>query len=89
MDFGKCSKSAQEDYSFCPLFSLLCFSSLLASLLAYFERLWQRDMGLQSLVLHEFELFIALPWFPNNSPQSWIVLVIKLLTKTPKLTQFG
>nr|CAN64417.1 hypothetical protein VITISV_030040 [Vitis vinifera] len=60
----------------------------MCSFLAYFERLWQRAMELQSLVLHEFELFIALPWIPNNSPQSWIVLVIKLLTKTPKLTQF-
>ena len=88
MDFGKCSKSAQENCSCCPMFSSLCFSSLLASLLAYFERLWQRDIELQSLVIHEFELFIALPWIPNNSPQSWIVLVIKLLTKTPKLTQF-
>ena len=25
MDFGKCSKSAQEDCSCCPLFSSLCF----------------------------------------------------------------
>ena len=88
MDFGKCSKSIKEDCSCCPLFSSLCFPLLLASLLAYFERLWQRAMELQCLVLHEFELFIALPWIPNNSPQSWIVLVIKLLTKTPKLTQF-
>ena len=29
--------------------------------LAYFERLWQRAMELQSLVLHEFELPKALP----------------------------
>ena len=88
MNFGKCCKIAKEDCSCCPLFSSLCFSSLRCSFLAYFERLWQRAMELQSLVLHEFELFIALPWIPNNSPQSWIVLVIKLLTKTPKLTQF-
>ena len=85
MDFGKCSKSVKEDCSCCPLFSSLCFSSLRCSCLAYFEWLWQRAMELQSLVLLEFELFIALPWIPNNSPQSWIVLVIKLLTKTPKL----
>ena len=38
-------------------------------------------------VLHVSELSIALPWIPKNSPQSWIALVIKLLTKTPKLTQ--
>ena len=31
MDFGKCSKSVKEDCSCCPLFSSLCFSSLLAS----------------------------------------------------------
>ena len=61
MDFGKCSKSSQEDCSCCPLFSSLCFSSLQCSFLAYFERLWQRAMELQSLVLHEFELPKALP----------------------------
>ena len=53
MDFGKCSKSAKEDCSCCPL--------LHCSFLAYFERLWQRAMELQSLVLHEFELPKALP----------------------------
>ncbi|RVW24088.1 hypothetical protein CK203_091322 [Vitis vinifera] len=38
------------------------FASLLhCSFLAYFERLWQRAMKLQSLVLHEFELPKALP----------------------------
>ena len=50
MDFGKCSKSAQEYYSCCPLFSSLCFSFLQCSFLAYFERLRQRTMRLQSLV---------------------------------------
>ena len=35
-------------------------------------------------VLHVSELSIALPWIPNNSPQSWIALVIKLLTKNTK-----
>ena len=35
-------------------------------------------------VLHVSELSIALPWIPKNSPQSWIALVIKLLTKNTK-----
>ena len=88
MDFGKCSKSAKEDCSCCSLFSSLYFSSLLCSFLAYFERLWQRAMELQSLVLHEFELPKAFPWIPKNSPQSWIALVIKKLSKHQNLTQF-
>ena len=88
MDFEKCSKSAKEDCSCCPLFSSLCFSSLRCSFLAYFERLWQRAMELPSLVLHEFELSIALPWIPKNSPQYWIALVIKKLSKHQNLTQF-
>ena len=29
-----------------------------------------------------------LPWIPNNSPQSWIALVIKKLSKHQNLTQF-
>ena len=33
MDFGKCSKSAKEYYSCCPLFSSLCLFFLFASLL--------------------------------------------------------
>nr|CAN63714.1 hypothetical protein VITISV_008236 [Vitis vinifera] len=33
----------------------------MCSFLAYFERLWQRAMELQSFVLHEFELPKALP----------------------------
>ena len=61
LDSRKCSKSVKEDCSCCPLFSSLCFSSLHCSFLAYFERLWQRVMKLQSLVLHEFELPKALP----------------------------
>ena len=39
-------------------------------------------------ILHVSELSIALPWIPKNCPQSRIALVIKLLTKTPKLTHF-
>ena len=86
MDFRNCSKSAKEDCSYRPLFSSLYFSSLRYSFLAYFERLWQRAMELQSLVLHEFELSIAFPWIPNNSPQSRIALVIKKAMKTPMIT---
>ena len=39
-------------------------------------------------VLHVFELSIALPWIPKNSPQSLIALVIKKLSKHQNLTQF-
>ena len=41
----------------------------------------------KALVLHVYELSIALPWIPSNSPQSWIALVIKKLLKHQKLTQ--
>ena len=68
MEFGKCSKSAKEDCSCCPLFSLLCFPLSVCSFLAYFERLWQRAMELQSFVLHGFELSIAFPWTIYSSP---------------------
>ena len=36
-------------------------------------------------VLHVYELSIALPWIPKNSPHSRIALVIKKAIKTPKL----
>ena len=39
-------------------------------------------------VLHVSELSIALPWIPNNSPQSQIALVIKKLSKHQNLAQF-
>ena len=39
-------------------------------------------------VLHVYELSIALPWIPKNSPQSLIALVIKKLSKHQNLTQF-
>ena len=68
--------------------AVLWFPLLHCSFLAYFERLWQRVMELQILVLHEFELPKALPWIPKNSPQSWIALVIKKLSKHQNLTQF-
>ena len=42
----------------------------------------------KALVLHVFELFLALTWIPNNSPQSHIALVIKKLSKQQNLTQF-
>ena len=42
----------------------------------------------KALVLHVSELSIALPWIPKNSPQSWIALVIKKLSKHQNLTQF-
>ena len=35
--------------------------------------------------LHVFELSIALPWIPNNSPQSQICFGDKKAIKTPKL----
>ena len=54
--------------------------------ISYPDMLMAKDF--KASVLHVSELSIAFPWIPNNSPQSWIVLVIKLLTKTPKLTQF-
>nr|CAN75053.1 hypothetical protein VITISV_018212 [Vitis vinifera] len=41
----------------------------------------------KALVLHVSELSIALPWIPNNSPQSHISLVIKKLSKHQNLTQ--
>ena len=39
-------------------------------------------------VLHVYELSIAFPWIPKNSPQSWSALVIKKLSKHQNLTQF-
>ena len=85
MDFGKYSKSAKEDCSCCPLFSLLYFSSLLCSFLAYFERLWQRAIEIQSLVLHECELPKALPWTIYSSPSFLDYFGDKKAIKTPKL----
>ena len=55
------NKTAAAVLYFPPCFSLLCFPLLHCSFLAYFERIWQRAMELQSLVLHEFELPKALP----------------------------
>ena len=85
MDFGKCSKSAKEHCSCCPLFSSLCFSSLHCSFLAYFERLWKRAMELQSFVLHEFELPKALLWTIYSSPSFLDCFGDQKAIKTPKL----
>ena len=38
--------------------------------------------------LHVSELSIALPWIPNNSPQSQICFGDKKAIKTPKLNTF-
>ncbi|RVW63864.1 hypothetical protein CK203_055605 [Vitis vinifera] len=46
------------------------------------------EKDFKASVLHVSELSIALPWIPNNSPQSWIALVIKKLSKHQNLTQF-
>ena len=85
LNFRKCSKSAQEDYNYCSLFSSLCFSSLHCSFLAYFERLWQRAMELQSFVLHEFEIPKALPWTIYSSPSFLDCFGDQKVIKTPKL----
>ena len=55
-------------------------------LLAFRICLWKRTLKLRFFMFLSFPF--ALPWIPKNSPQSWIALVIKLLIKTPKLTQF-
>ena len=85
LDFGKCSKSGQEDCNFCPLFCFTLFF-LFASLLAFRICLWQRTLKLRFFMFLSFPK--ALPWIPKNSPQPWIALVIKILTKTPKLAHF-
>ena len=38
-------------------------------------------------ILYVFELQLALPWIIQNSPHSWLVLMIKKLSKTPKLAK--
>ena len=82
LDFRKCSKSGWHD---CHQECFMADFSLLP-LLAFWILLMAKDI--KALVLHVSELSIALPWIPKNSPQSRIALVIKLLTKRPKLTQF-
>ena len=53
------------------------------------DLLMAKDFKASKLWFFMFLSFpFTFPWIPKNSPQSWIALVIKLLTKTPKLTQF-
>ena len=85
MDFRKCSKSAKEDCSCCPLFSSLCFSSLLASLLAYFERLWQRAIELQSLFFMNLGFPLLCHGFQIAPPSFGMLELIHKLIKTYKL----
>ena len=75
MDFGKCSKSAKEDYKCCLLFSLLCFPLSIAlslhTLNDFGKGLWSSkawffmNLSFQKLC---HELYTALP-------HSWIALV--------------
>ena len=51
------------------------------------DLLMEKDF--KALVPHVSELSIALPWIPNNSPQSHIALVIKKLSKHQNLTQIN
>ena len=60
------------DFSLLPLFAF---------------RILLMEMDFKALVLHVSELSIALPWIPNNSPQSHIALVIQKLSKHQNLTQ--
>ena len=81
LDSRKCSKSGYYDcHQEYALWHILFASSPCIP-----DLLMGKDF--QDLVLHVFELPIALPKIPHNSPHSRIALVIKLLTKTPKLTQ--
>ena len=53
----------------------------------YIPDLLMAEKDFKALVLHVSELQIALPKIPPNSPQSWIALVIKKLSKHQNLTQ--
>ena len=82
LDFRKCSKSGWHD---CHK-KMLHGRFLFASPPCIPDLLMAKDF--KALVLHVSELSIALPWIPNNSPQSHIALVIKKLSKHQNLTQF-
>ena len=79
LDFRKFSKSGCHNYhqEYASWQILFTFSPSIPDQLL--------EKGFKALVLNVSELPIALPNIPKNSPQSWIALVIKLLTKTPKL----
>ena len=81
LDSRKCSKSGWHE---CHQECFMADFSLLP-LLAYFERLWQRAMELQRLVLHEFELPKAFPWTIYNSPSILDCFGDQKAIKTPKL----
>ncbi|KAL6348690.1 hypothetical protein AAG906_019424 [Vitis piasezkii] len=48
---------------------------------------WRQPDGIPYSLYSGF-LSVALPWIPNNSPQSQIALVIKKLSKHQNITQF-
>ena len=74
----KCSKSGWQWLSS----KILHGRFLFASPPCISDLLMAKDF--KALVLHVSKLSIAFPWIPKNSPQSWIALVIKLLTKNTK-----
>ena len=82
LDSRKCSKSGWHD---CHK-KMLHGRFLFASPPCIPDLLMAKDF--KALVLHVSKLSIALPWIPNNSPQSRIALVIKKLSKHQNLTQF-
>ena len=64
------------------IISTACHSPRSAALRWCVWTLMAKDF--KASALHVSELSIALPWIPKNSPQSWIALVIKWLTKNTK-----
>ena len=85
MDFGKCSKSAKEDCSCCPLFSSLCFPLSIALSLHTLNDFGKGLWGSKAWFLHEFELPKALPWTIYSSPSFLNCFGEQKLSKTPKL----
>ena len=81
LDVRKCSKSGWHD---CHQ-ELPHGRFLFASPPCIPDLLMEKDF--KASVLHVSKLSISLPWIPNNSPQSWIALVIKKLSKHQNLTQ--
>ena len=78
-------KYAKSGWHDCHLECFMLDFSLLP-LLAFRICLWQRTSKLQFFMFLSFPF--ALSWIPKNSPQSWIALVIKKLSKHQNLTQF-